>query len=108
VTVNIEIPLPAVVQVRNVVNYKGNRRAVLLIDGEQVLFRGDHVEDEGIEEIAFRHALKRMFIRYLREHEPWFFDGGWSTETDREIDPDQYSTLRLMEEEWPGPLAGED
>lgn len=105
----IEIPLPPVIQVRNVANYKGNDRAVLLIDGEQALYREGHVEDEEAYGMYFRSAFVRMFVRYLSEHEPnWLSPdepdatgaSGWSTQTDREIDASQYETIRLVKEEY--------
>jgi len=101
--VKLEIPLPGSIQVHNVNNYKGNPRTVLTIDGTQVLYRDGHVEDPDTWADIFRSAFARMFIHYLTEHEPaqleWLReDNGWAEHTDREIDREQYDTIRLTQE----------
>ncbi len=97
----ISIPLPAVVQVVNVRNYKGSPRAVLLVDGKQMLYADGHVEDEELASSVFQAALGRMFVHYLKEHEPFLLsydEGNWSTETDRDINAEQYETTALAPE----------
>lgn len=95
----LEIPLPGIVQVHNTHNYKGNPRAVLTIDGEQVLYLNDHVDDTDFQAMLFRNALARMFLRYLTENEPYLLEQGWAADTDREIDSEQYEIIRLVREE---------
>jgi len=97
----IELPLPEMIQVRNVTNYKGNDCVAVTLDGQEVFSFYGHVDDEEITAEGFRFAFVRMFREYVENNAEYLLEPfkGREMEHDRGPDRESWETIRYVREE---------